>query len=282
MKNIVDLLEDGSAKLQSEGIEDFLDEAYYFLSHASGKSIDELLKNSENGIQKAETLLYYEFLKKRVQKIPRQYITGTEEFSGLNIKVGPGVFIPRPETEILARTAEKFLKDKKGKIIECFSGSGAVSLYLSKHLHSAEIISIEISSEAVKWQKRNLLSHRNLSQKISLVRADTLQALKPGNDIIAVVANPPYIPYPELAGLDPEIIENEPESALDGGFDGLEPFRNLSEQAQDILPPGSFLFSEIGEGQFGKARKILYGNGFCSVYGEKDLSGITRVVIARK
>ncbi|MBN2363107.1 peptide chain release factor N(5)-glutamine methyltransferase [candidate division WOR-3 bacterium] len=282
MRNIADLIEDGSAKLQSEGIENFLDEAYYLLSHASGMSIDELLKNSEKCIKESGTLLYYEYLKKRVQKIPRQYITGTEKFFGLNIKVGPGVFIPRPETEILAITAEKFLKDKKGKVIECFSGSGAVSLCLSKHLPFAEIISIEISSEAVKWQKRNLLSHGNLSQKISLVRADTLQSLRPGNDIIAVVANPPYVPYPELAGLDPEIIENEPESALNGGFDGLEQFRNLSEQAQEILPDGSFLFSEIGEDQFDRARRILYGNGFRSVHGEKDLSGITRIVIASK
>ncbi|MBN1620918.1 peptide chain release factor N(5)-glutamine methyltransferase [candidate division WOR-3 bacterium] len=280
--NITDLIDKGSALLKSNGIECFLDEAYYFLSHASEISVQNLLENPDFTLDMKKTLLYLNFLQKRAAKTPRQYITGKETFNGIEILVGPGVFIPRPETAFFARIAVSYLKGIKGSIIDCYSGSGALSLYLSKNLPGAVFFSIEISEEAVKWQKKNLSLNREFSQNIFLIRSDALKSVSSKNNIMAVIANPPYIPSSYLQSLEEEVIRNEPILALDGGHDGLVPFRELSKQAHRILPKGGFLFSEIGCCQSDSASEILREEGFASVWSERDLSGIERVIVAVK
>lgn len=279
---ITDLIEKGSALLKSNGIEFSLDEAYYLLSHASEISIQSLLENPEFSLDMKKTLLYLDLLQKRTNRTPRQYITGKEVFNGIEILVGQGVFIPRPETAFLARTAVSYLKDIKGSVIECYSGSGALSIYLSKNLPDIVLYSIEISEEAVKWQKKNLSLNREISQNVFLIRSDALKSVSYKNNIIAVIANPPYIPSSDLQSLEKEVIGNEPLLALDGGHDGLVPFREFSEQAFRILPKGGFLFSEIGCCQSDSASEILREEGFYSVWSERDLSGIERVIVAVK
>ncbi|MBN1150805.1 peptide chain release factor N(5)-glutamine methyltransferase [candidate division WOR-3 bacterium] len=282
MKTISELLENGSVKLENSGVEPPFDEAVFLLSKVLKTKPDILLERKNTFVKPENIILYCEYIEKRAKRIPRQYIAGEDNFMGLRILLGPGVFIPRPETELLAQKAETILRNRKGKVIDCFSGSGILSLYLASRLPEIDVISVEKSQDAIDWQKKNISLYADCSGRISIIRTDILLSFKKNESLIAIIANPPYIPSQSIADLDPEVRMHEPREALDGGENGLDVFGRFVRQSSEILPKGSFLISEIGFGQYNQAYGILKGSGFNSINFEKDLSGIKRMVIAQK
>lgn len=282
MNTISELLKNGSEQLESYGIESSFDEAVFLLSKILNLNPYSLLEKKNTSVSPEDYYVYCEYLKKRAKRIPRQYIIGEEVFMGMKFILGPGVFIPRPETELLAQKAEFILKNRKGKLIDCFSGSGILSIYLASRLPDIEVISVEKSQKAIYWQKKNIFFHGFSSSRISIIQADMLLSFKKDPSLQAIIANPPYIPSSEISDLEPEVSAFEPREALDGGENGLDIFKRFAGQSMKILPNGSFLISEIGFGQYDQVHEILEQSGFCSISFENDLSGIKRVVIAQK
>jgi release factor glutamine methyltransferase len=219
---------------------------------------------------------YYRFLLKRRQRQePLPYITGFYPFMDFHLLIRRGVFIPRPETEILVEVAEKKLKDKEGIVIDVGTGSGAIAIALARFCPNLSIIGIDISKEAISLARTNARFNK-VSDTVIFKRGDIRDIELP--KAIGIVSNPPYIPTSLLPSLPLEIRLYEPVKALDGGEDGLEVIREIVRRARDILISGGFLILEIGEGQSEKVRELLSKNGFKDVEVFRDLGKVERVI----
>ena len=223
--------------------------------------------------------------RRRLAGEPLQYLVGRWEFWGLPFQVGPGVLIPRPETELLVETGLALLRGvEKPRAADLCAGSGCVAAALAHSLPSCRVAAVELSGDALPYLARNLSQNR-LEDRVTALSGDVLrpdscppQAQGPFH---LILSNPPYIPRGELAGLQRE-VRREPAMALDGGEDGLVFYRVLAGQWTRRLLPGGALAVEIGFSQ-GEAVAALFGEaGLEGVEVRKDLSGLDRVVVGRK
>ncbi|MFA6448961.1 MAG: peptide chain release factor N(5)-glutamine methyltransferase [bacterium] len=213
---------------------------------------------------------------------PLQLIVGDAQFLSYLFKVARGVFIPRPETEILVDIAAQFLKslpqqESPTGFLDLCAGTGVVSLSLLKLTPNAIGIATDISENAVALALENarLLG---VNERYNCTLGDLFETLDTEMRFDAVISNPPYIPASDIESL-PEIVKNyDPRAALDGGPDGLDIVRRIIEQAPAFLKPGGMLALEIGIGQSGETIELMSAAGFESCKAEKDLSGIERVI----
>lgn len=219
----------------------------------------------------------------RLSGQPLQYILGQWEFWGLPMKVGEGVLIPRPDTETLVEDVLRICRAKQlraPKIADLCSGSGCIAIALKKELTGAEIYAVELSDMALGYLKQNAGLN---SADIKMIRGDVLSAetaeLLPELDII--VSNPPYLTAEEMSELQKE-VRWEPESALYGGKDGLDFYRDMTPLWKNKLRKGGFLCCEFGIGQHDEIEKILVGNGFENLSFSRDGGNIIRTVSAEK
>ncbi len=205
----------------------------------------------------------------RCRRVPLQHLTGSAGFRYLDIEVGPGVFIPRPETEVLVDIA---LRHPFASAVDLCTGSGAIALSLATETQ-ARVIAVEKDPAALRW------AHRNVGTRVELrqadVCADDLRGLGP---VDLVVSNPPYIPE-GMVPRDPEVALHDPHVALFGGPDGLDVVRCVIRQARAMLAPGARLLIEHGESQAGQVRELL--EGFTAVTTWQDLTGRDRVTGGR-
>lgn len=221
------------------------------------------------------------FVLRRLRREPLQYIIGECEFFGLKIRVGQGVLIPRPETEILV---EEFLKDKtvirksKATVLDLCTGSGVIALAIGKNRPTFKIFGIDISKRAVEYAVIN----RRLNQisNVFFLVGDLFLPLKGTFDFIT--ANPPYLKTSEIETLEPEIREYEPLIALDAGVDGLSFYRVILIEAPKYLSKDGLIFLEIGYGQSSQIQALAQSFGFETVRVVKDLAGVERVVVLRR
>ena len=216
---------------------------------------------------------------RRYASEPVQYITGTQEFFGLAMEVGPGVLIPRPETELLVEAVlERVSKDDAITLLDVGTGSGAIAIALASQLPEARVTAIDVSGAALAIARRNVERH-GLGGRIRLVQSDLLRELpRPATGFDAIVSNPPYVPEPDRAGMHAEVREHEPEQALFAGADGLEIYRRLIPEASAALSERGLLAMEIGYGQREAVEALL--GGWRAVQFLNDLRGIARVVVA--
>ena len=206
---------------------------------------------------------------------PLQYILGTQAFWDLTVTVRPGVLIPRPETEELAREAVRYLAATgKRKVLDLCTGSGALALAVKKHVPDADVTGTDLSPEALRTAKENAQA---LSLDISWREGDLLDRIEDAFDLI--VCNPPYIPTGDVEKLDRTVRAYEPRMALDGGQDGLSFYRRIAGEASEHIEAGGALFLEVGAGQAAAVQAMLAG-GFKEVRVRKDLEGIERMVLA--
>jgi release factor glutamine methyltransferase len=243
-------------------------------------------------------------LRRRSKREPLQYILGYVDFYGLKIKVGKGVLIPRPETELLAEVAIKTVKSLKLKvkneaknsslvtrhssliILDLCTGSGCLALALAREFPDAWVYGTDISDVAIQYAKGN--ARLNCISNVIFLQGNlfdpiaqfvTLHASRVTFDII--VSNPPYIKRDDIKDLQPEIKDWEPVEALDGGEDGLDFYRNVIPKAKGYLKEGSHLVLELGISQAEDIRKIAEDAGFKDITFSKDYAGIERIIIAR-
>jgi len=223
-------------------------------------------------------------LRRRISGEPLQYILGKTEFMGLEFRITPDVFIPRPETELLVEEVVKIVSCamchvSSVNILDIGTGSGCIAVSLAKSLPGACIDAMDISEKALEIAKSNAkLNNVN----INFIKSDLFASRELGiasYDII--VSNPPYIPTPEIDKLQPE-ISYEPRIALDGGEDGLNYYRRIISEAAPYLHTRGLLIMEIGCAQLNKIKDIFKKQGNFKIQEVvKDYNSINRVVVAR-
>ncbi|MCQ2535907.1 MAG: peptide chain release factor N(5)-glutamine methyltransferase [Lachnospiraceae bacterium] len=251
-------------------------DAKLLLLHVTGFSSAELFLHlpDEAPREKEEKLL--ELVEKRKTRYPLQYIIGEQEFYGLSFKVSQDCLIPRADTEILIDEVLKVIKDGD-ELLDTCTGSGCVLITLMKHRKLKSATGLDISEKALKMAKENAKRHE-VNPK--WIHSDLFEKVTDKYDVIT--SNPPYIDSEVLKGLQPEVKDFEPNMALDGGKDGLEPYRPLCEGAFNHLKDGGYFLTEIGYDQGEAVRKIFEEAGFSEVEVIKDLAADDRVVKGKR
>lgn len=214
--------------------------------------------------------------------VPLQYVLGSCWFYGLEVKVGPGCFIPRSDTEILAKAAISILKNG-GSFVELCAGSGCVSMAIAENVKDVRGAAAELSLKALRYAETNLERYPNIKVKrLDVLDPDELSALYDewGEGFDLLVCNPPYIPTADIAGLSVQ-VQYEPETALDGGENGLKYYRYIIANADLIMKEKHRILFEVGVGQAPLVARMLKVMGY-SVAVFKDLGGIERVVLGDK
>ena len=216
---------------------------------------------------------------RRVKREPMAYIRGTQEFYGREFLVGPGVLIPRPETELIVdETKAAAMGRRTPRVADVGTGSGCLAVTLALELPSAQITATDISADALTIARGNATAH-GVAARITFVETSYLTGVAGPFDLI--VSNPPYVRAIDEASLAPEVRDHEPREALYGGEDGLRDIRAIAQAATTALRPGGVLVMEIGVGQAKAVTAVLTAVG---LGGEltirRDLQGIPRVAVA--
>jgi release factor glutamine methyltransferase len=225
-----------------------------------------------------------ELWQKRLKEhVPVQYLVGKTPWRHFNLKVAPGVLIPRPETELLIDIVEKAVTPqlKSGDWVDLGTGSGAIALGLAASFPEATVHAIDCSEVALAIARDNAVS-LGLAERIHFYQGNwwsPLTYLK--GQVRAMVANPPYIPTTDLSQLQPEVILHEPHLALDGGKDGLNHIRHLVEVSSDYLCSGGIWLIEMMAGQAQSVAHLLQAKGdYHQIQILPDLAGIERFALA--
>lgn len=222
---------------------------------------------------------YRSLVAERCRRVPLQHLTGTAAFGPLILQVGPGVFIPRPETEAMLEWVVQQPLPPEPIIVDACTGSGALALALARHRPGARVVGIDDSPEALHYARRNCAG-----STVELVTADvTAPGLLPELDgrLDLLVTNPPYIP--DGAELDPEVAEHDPAHALFGGSDGMAVIAALVEHAGRWLRPGGLFAVEHDDTTSAQTVEMIRGTGwFDDVTARSDLTGRLRFVTATR
>lgn len=255
-------------------------EAEILLAHALNTERIKLYIDFEKEPDKKSLETFKGFITRRAKREPAAYITGSKQFMSLNFRVTPDVLIPRPETELLIENAIEISRklDGRAAMLDIGTGSGAIAVSLAKFIDNAGIMATDISEKALGIASANAQTHK-VDGRIKFVRVD----LYPPENIKfnIIVSNPPYIRTSDIKGLQPEIRDFEPVSALDGGADGLDYYHKIIEKAGNYLEEGGTLLLEIGADQSKDVTGIINDRlKPKNVCVKKDLSGLDRVVLA--
>jgi len=261
-------------QLQEQGPRD----AELLLLHTLHITRAQLLAHPARILTSSELALYQTSIARRLTLEPIQYITGQQEFYGLNFHVTPAVLIPRPETEHLVEAVlQKLPREKSLKILDVGTGSGILAITLAIHLPHAEITALDISTDAIAVAQRNAKTLL-VADRIQFLCSDLLAAVPGPFD--AIVSNPPYIPESDRPTLHPQVRDHEPAGALFAGETGLDIYRRLIPQAYKALKPNGLLALEIGHGQRSSVAQLLAN--WHDVTFLNDLQQIPRVALARR
>lgn len=217
---------------------------------------------------------------RRLEGEPLQYLLGEWEFYGLTLKVGPGVLIPRPDTETLVEAGLSYLKGRTGcRVLDLCAGTGCVGLAVERSAKNiSALYALEKEEAAFFYLKENLAAYES---RIMPLHQDGLAPGPEADKLDVILCNPPYLTGEDMESLQTE-VRYEPPSALDGGEDGLDFYRRLTAVWKDRLVPGGLLAYEIGMGQQEDVSRILTREGLEQIHWKEDLSGIVRVVAGRK
>lgn len=252
-------------------------EAIWLIEAVTGASAATV--NAGVGVTEEDCGRVLKLARRRVAGEPLQYLTGVSGFRTLELRVGPGAFIPRPETELLVERALARLPPG-GVIVDVGTGSGAIALAVAQERADAWVYATEASSSALRWAR---LNRKRLSLAVELVSGDLLdglsQDLRGGIDV--VVSNPPYVSIGDTSFLPPDVRDHEPHEALFAGPVGLEVIERLAAEAREWLKPGGWLELEIGAGQGSAAANELTKRGYDQVSVYPDLAGRQRMAEGR-
>ena len=277
---VLDLIQWTASYFEDKGIDSPRLDAELLLAKVLGMDRMGLYINFDRPLAPPELDQYRELVKTRARRVPVKYMLGECEFMSLAFEVGPGVLIPRPETEHLVERALDLLRagtDRDQVVFDIGTGSGCIAIAAAKEMAEVKVVASDISREALDIAKRNAARH-GLADRIAFVAGSFLDAHREGPRADLIVSNPPYIAEPDWGTLVPEITDNEPRGALLSGPDGLGHIRRLLETVPAHLRPGAHFLCEIGDGQAEAVRQIVEQTGaYGSVDFVPDLGGIDRV-----
>ncbi len=279
--SIAEAILQGSNKLRKAGVPEARREAGSLLAFLLDKDRTFILSHADDGISAEQFTLFQEFLDSRAQGEPSQYITGRQEFYGLEFEVTPDVLIPRPETELLVETALKLIASEADVLLcDLGTGSGCIAVTLLKQLPSARAVALDVSAAALEIAKRNAARH-GVSDRIEFVLSDCFASLDQQHfDLL--VSNPPYVAEAAVATLQREVRDYKPRVALTAGADGLDVIRRLVNEAKDYLKRRGYLIFEIGFDQHAAVATLIDPQDWELLDIHQDLQGIPRTVALRK
>ncbi|MEY8339225.1 HemK/PrmC family methyltransferase [Lachnospiraceae bacterium 62-35] len=320
------LWEDGRKQLQRAGIRECDLDAKYLLLEAFDMDMAHFLVQRNDNLKSDDSKVikdvacYLEWIEKRVKRIPLQYLTGKQEFMGLEFEVNEDVLIPRQDTETLAewvisRCPEK--KERKAlRLLDMCTGSGCIGISLFVLGGFRNVTAVDVSLPALRTAYKNgrkcirdgfshkavTAAHRKISDspwkaeshwyadreknilegEFTWIESDLFQNLDKAFKYDIIVSNPPYIATGVIEGLEPEVKEYEPRLALDGNEDGLHFYRRLAEGGREYLAENGKIFLEIGYDQGNAVAGLLEENGFTDIEAAKDGAGLDRVIYGRR
>ncbi len=277
MPNIAETLQKATELLQKSGVAEPRREANSLLAFTLQKDRTFLITHSDYALSDEEEANFKTVLQRRAHREPLQYITGRQEFYGLDFTVTPDVLIPRPETEMIVENAIEILKTRKiARFCEIGVGSGCLSVAILHNVRTASAIGLDVSEEALKVAKLNAENHRVL-ERFELKISDVFDSLSE-EKFDLIVSNPPYIPRRDIENLQAEVRDFEPFNALTDGGDGLSIIEKIIRDAPRFLKPEGFLLMEIGFGQASDVKKLFSPKIWQSLEILPDLQGIPRMV----
>lgn len=280
---VLEIIQRSTDFLARKGVESPRLQIELLLAHVLKMARMKLYLNFERVLTEAEMAELRELVRRRASREPLQHIVGTASFCGLEIKVNKNVLVPRPETELLAESAWRFLLsngDTSPRFLDFGTGTGCLAFAVATKCPAAEIHAVDVSPAALEVARENALA-LGLSSRIHFHEGDGFAPLPAALKLHLLAANPPYIPSDEIAGLEPEVREHDPRLALDGGEDGLDFYRRLATEAGSRLAPEGRLMAEFGDGQAAPIAELFAAHGWVIDAVEKDYSRRERFLIAR-
>lgn len=259
-------------KLKNAGIEDAQSDAWILFEFSTKMNRTRFWADGLMEMKREEEDAFFHLIEKRMQRIPVQHLTGTQEFMGLTFMVNENVLVPRQDTEILVEEVEKVLRPGM-EILDMCTGSGCIAISLKARNRKIQCTAVDISEEALKVAQKNAES---LGTEIQFVSGDMFENVEGKYDVI--VSNPPYIPTGVIETLEEEVKLHDPFGALDGKEDGLFFYRILAKESKEYLKDTGYIYMEIGHDQSEAVENMLKESGFEKVSTKKDLSGLDRVV----
>lgn len=271
-------------RLRDAGIEAAALEARLIAATAAGKSTEKLLRDMRFYATDEVERRAEEMVQRRLAGEPVAYITGVWEFRGLPMEVSRDVLIPRIDTEVLAETAIKYLKDTgrlDARVLDLCSGTGCIGCAIAAELPRVRVVLADVSAAAMDISRRNV-ERNGLGGRVSFLPADvTKQPPLMTGSFDLVVSNPPYIPTMEILTLDPSVRDYEPVWALDGGEDGLDFYRAILKNWASVIRQGGELMFEVGEDQAERVKDLMRMAGLREARSFPDTQNIQRVVAAK-
>lgn len=283
MPTIAQSIIEGSRRLRAAGVDHDRLTAGLLLRHLIGVERTHLLTRSEEQIGGDQYRDYLALIERRAAGEPLQYVTGRQEFYGLDFIVTPDVLIPRPETEFLIERVMKLAEESERDsllIVDVGTGSGCIAVTIAKLLPGARLIATDVSQAALTVAQRNA-EHHGVRDRIEFLEGDLVaplldRGLQGAVDILA--SNPPYVNQDGRQFLQREVREWEPKEALFGGADGLDFYRRLLAETPIILKPTGHMVLEIGFSQFEAISEIVSGSALQLRDDTRDLQGIPRIL----
>lgn len=254
-------------------------ESSLLVEFVAGKSRTFVVAHPEYEFDSSEIQRLAEAVRRRAAHEPFQYIVGKQEFYGLDFAVTPDVLIPRPETEMLVEKSIDLLRGLPAAgFLEIGIGSGCIAVSILKNLPNVSAVGVDISDAAIEVAAANAAAH-GVNDRLKLAIGDVYERLAAGKfDLI--VSNPPYVPFRDLEGLQPEVREHEPHIALSDGGDGLSIVKKIIGGAPVFLKQGGWLLIEVGFSQAAEVREIVDSKIWQGLDILPDLQGIPRMVSA--
>ena len=283
-KTIGELLNESNEKLKGVS-ETYILDGQLMMEKIIGKDRIYIMTNRSEKLTLDQESEFRELLQKREDNMPMKYILGHTEFMGIDFYVEKGVLIPRNDTEILVEEAINIIKSiesDKIKICDLCCGSGAIGLSLAKILDKVKVDLIDIEEIPKKVTEINI-EKLELKEKCTFIHSDLLEKVIKENRMYQVlVSNPPYIKADYIDELMKDVKDYEPKTALDGGIDGLDFYREIAKEALNVLEENGYIIFEIGHDQGEDVKAILNQNGYVNVRIVQDLAGKDRVVLGVK
>lgn len=270
------LLEEAAAALEAGGVSSPRHDAEVLLSHVTGVPRMMLIGGGTPSAPQQDT--YRAMINARARRVPLQHLTGSAGFRYVDVEVGPGVFVPRPETELLAGWAIEHATTLEAPVVvELCAGAGAISLSVVHEVPGARVHAVELDEPAFEWAQRNLAG-TGVDLRLGDM-ADAFGDLDGRVDV--VVANPPYIPLDAWESVAPEARDHDPALALWSGDDGLDAMRVVERVAWRLLAPGGVVGAEHADAQ-GESAPAVFADRWAGVRDHVDLAKRPRFVTATK
>ena len=270
--------------LTEKGVESARLEAELLLAHARQCQRIHLYTDLGEPLADDARTRMREYVKRRAQREPLAYITGSREFYGRDFHVGPGVLIPRPETESLIDLCLELIpREDTVQLCEVGFGSGCICTTLACQRKQSQIYATDLSAAAMGFAQENVVAH-GVEDRVVLLAGDGFAPLAEHGvtQLHGIVSNPPYVRVDEMDGLEPEVAVHEPREALVSGADGLDLIRRLVAQATDLLCPGGWLALELDPAQSQSVVRLFHEHTFVDVTIRQDLNGQDRIVWGRR